>query len=59
MAAYTDESADWLDQLLVYLSGNMAFVRNFFAKHLPKRIPNTPEGTYLNWIDAHALGMDP
>lgn len=58
MAAYTDEGADWLDQLLTYLSGNMAFVRNFCAKHLPELIPNTPEGTYLNWIDARALGMD-
>lgn len=58
MAAYTDEGAAWLDQLLTYLSGNMAFVRDFCAKHLPELIPNTPEGTYLNWIDARALGMD-
>lgn len=57
MAAY-QQGEDWLEQLLVYLSGNMAFLRDFCAEHLPELVPNTPEATYLNWVDARALGMD-
>ena len=57
MAAY-EQGEEWLDQLLVYLSGNMRFIREFCAEHLPELKPNTPEATYLCWIDASALGMD-
>lgn len=57
MAAY-EQGEEWLNQLLVYLSGNMRFIREFCAEHLPELKPNTPEATYLCWIDASALGMD-
>ena len=57
MAAY-EQGEEWLDQLLVYLSGNMRFIREFCAEHLPELKPNAPEATYLCWIDARALGMD-
>ena len=48
----------WLDELLVYLADNMRFIRSFCAERLPELKPNTPEATYLNWVDARALGMD-
>ena len=57
IAAYTG-GQEWLDQLLVYLSGNMQFIRDFCAQRIPELKPNTPEATYLNWIDARALGLD-
>ena len=57
IAAYTD-GEDWLEQLRVYLSGNMQFIRDFCAQRIPELKPNTPEATYLNWIDARALGLD-
>lgn len=57
MAAY-DKGEEWLDQLLVYLEGNMKFIRDYCAAHLPKLVPNDPEATYLCWIDAGALGME-
>lgn len=57
MAAY-EQGEEWLEQLLVYLSGNMRFIRDFCADRLPELKPNTPEATYLNWIDASALGLD-
>ncbi len=57
MEAYA-HGEEWLDQLLVYLSDNMRFIREFCAKHLPELKPNTPEATYLCWIDARALGMN-
>ena len=57
MAAY-EKGEEWLDQLLVYLADNMRFIRSFCAERLPELKPNTPEATYLCWIDASALGMD-
>ena len=57
MAAYQN-GQEWLDQLLVYLGDNMRFIREFCGEHLPELKLSTPEATYLNWIDASALGMD-
>ena len=57
MEAYT-HGEEWLEELLVYLSENMRFIRSFCAERLPELKPNTPEATYLCWIDARALGMD-
>ncbi len=57
IAAYT-QGEEWLEQLLTYLSGNMDFIRTFCRERIPQLKPNTPEATYLNWIDARALGLD-
>lgn len=57
IAAYTD-GEEWLEQLLVYLSGNMQLIRDFCKERIPELKPNTPEATYLNWIDARALGLE-
>jgi cystathionine beta-lyase len=48
---------DWLDQLLVYLSGNVDFLRSFLEKELPQVKLIEPEATYLLWLDMSALGM--
>lgn len=57
MEAYA-HGEKWLEELLIYLSGNMRFIRNFCAERLPVLKPNTPEATYLCWIDARGLGMN-
>lgn len=49
--------ADWLDQLLVYLSGTLDYMEEYFAKHIPQIRMIRPEGTYLVWLDCRALGM--
>lgn len=49
---------DWLDQLLVYLSGNLDLLRDFLGQHLPEIRMIEPEGTYLVWLDFRALRMD-
>ena len=36
----------------------MAFIREFCAQRIPELKPNTPEATYLNWIDARELGLE-
>jgi cysteine-S-conjugate beta-lyase len=56
IAAY-DHGALWLDELLVYLQAN----RDHLALTLPALIPglkiNTPEATYMSWVDFRALNL--
>jgi cystathionine beta-lyase len=55
-AAYR-EGADWLDELLVYLEGNVNLVERFLAERLPRIGLVRPEGTYLALLDCRALGL--
>ena len=56
-AAYAGGEA-WLEELLAYLRGNVAYVRDFLAEHLPQVRLVEPEATYLLWLDFRALGLD-
>ncbi len=47
----------WLDQLLHYLQGNRDWACRFVAEHLPQLGAQTPEGTYLLWLDCRRLGL--
>lgn len=49
---------DWLDQLLVYLTGNIQFIRDFLEREMPRIKAIWPEGTYLMWLDFRALDME-
>jgi cystathionine beta-lyase len=55
-AAYR-HGEEWLEQLLVYLKGNIDFVHDYCRENIPKIKPNIPESTYLIWIDCSELGM--
>ncbi|WP_461256564.1 MalY/PatB family protein [Treponema sp. R80B11-R83G3] len=55
-AAYQD-GAQWLEQLIDYLAGNIAFLKTYLSKHIPKIKLIEPEGTYLAWLDFNALGI--
>lgn len=55
-AAY-DECEDWLDELLVYLHGNVEYVRSFIPKNVPVVRTVRQEGTYLMWLDFRGLGF--
>ena len=55
-AAY-DEGAPWLDALLLYLQGNLSYVKERLANSLPKARLIEPEGTYLLWVDFSAYGV--
>ncbi|MDR0858520.1 MAG: pyridoxal phosphate-dependent aminotransferase [Oscillospiraceae bacterium] len=55
-AAY-ENGAEWLDELLVYLAGNIAFVRNFLRDNLSNVKLIEPEGTYLLWLDFREFGL--
>lgn len=55
-AAY-EGGGEWLDQLISYLAGNLALVRDFCKKRVPQIQLVEPEGTYLAWLDCRELGM--
>jgi cystathionine beta-lyase len=55
-AAY-EGGGEWLDALMEYLNGNLAFMRDFLRERLPELKLVEPEGTYLVWVDFSALGM--
>jgi cystathionine beta-lyase len=56
IAAY-NHGAAWLDDLLIYLQAN----RDHLAATLPELSPgvkiNTPEATYMSWVDFRALNL--
>jgi cystathionine beta-lyase len=56
-AAYAQGEA-WLDELKTYLNGNLVFLREFIRARIPSVRLVEPEGTYLVWLDFHALGLD-
>jgi cystathionine beta-lyase len=56
-AAYT-QGAAWLDELLVYLEGNLELLERFLAERVPRIRFIRPEGTYLALMDCRALEME-
>ena len=56
-AAY-NEGDEWLEQLLVYLQGNLNFLIDYFETRIPRIKVIKPEGTYLIWLDCRDLGME-
>jgi cysteine-S-conjugate beta-lyase len=55
-AAY-NYGEEWLDQLLVYLSGNYSLLDDFFKTHIAKVKVIPAEATYLIWLDFRELGL--
>ena len=55
-AAY-ETGREWLEELKVYLKGNLDFARAYLEENLPQIKLIEPEGTYLIWLDCRALGL--
>jgi bifunctional pyridoxal-dependent enzyme with beta-cystathionase and maltose regulon repressor activities len=55
--AYT-RAEGWLDELLQLLKTNHELIKAYCAKHIPKITVFPLEGTYLQWLDFRAFGMD-
>lgn len=58
VAAYQD-GENWLEQVRDYLDGNVAYVKDFVARHLPKARMADAQGTYLVWLDFREYEADP
>lgn len=56
-AAYR-HGGEWLDRLMEYLGGNLAFLKEFIAGNMARVKVIEPEATYLVWLDFREYGMD-
>ncbi len=56
IAAY-NHGAPWVDELMVYLQGNLDVIDAFIKKEMPSVTLMKPEGTYLAWMDFRKLGL--
>jgi cystathionine beta-lyase len=56
-AAY-NEGEEWLEQLLLYLDENFAFMKHFLDKELQPAKFVVPQGSYLAWVDFRAYGYE-
>ena len=55
-AAYAHGEA-WLEELLVYLEGNVEFTDEYLRKNLPSVKMVRPEATYMVWLDFNGTGL--
>jgi cystathionine beta-lyase len=55
-AAY-DHGEEWLVQLLEYIEGNLEYLEQHVAEHIPQLTVVRPEGTYLVWLDCRRLQL--
>ncbi len=51
-------AAPWLDEAVRVIDGNHRLMKEFCAERLPMLRVFPLEGTYLQWVDCRALGMD-
>ncbi|WP_372752751.1 MalY/PatB family protein [Labilibaculum sp.] len=58
MQAGYEKGAEWLDELMEYLEGNVNFLRSYIEKNMPKIKLVEPEATYLLWLDCRSLGIN-
>ena len=53
-----EEAEAWLDEAIQVILKNSEVVQSFFAENYPKVTTYLPEGTYVQWLDFSALGLD-
>lgn len=56
VSAYT-ESDEWLEELVVYLKGNLDFIKSRL-KNMPNIKALSTESTFLIWLDCHKMSLD-
>jgi len=56
IAAYNN-GAEWLNQMLSYVEGNIQFVDEYLKKNLPKIHAVIPEASFLIWLDFRELNL--
>lgn len=64
LGAYSDEGAEWADELCQVLSGNVAYACDYIAQHFPGVSVARPQGTYMllldcsDWCSQHGKTID-
>ena len=49
----------WYKELMKYLAGNAAFIKNFVNENIPNVKVTDLQGTYLMWLNFNGLGLAP
>lgn len=49
----------WLEAVMDYVAGNLQFLKDYAAEHIPGMKVIEPEGTYLVWVDCSKVTKDP
>ena len=47
----------WRQQMLGYVEGNIEFIEDFCAQHIPQIRPIRPQASFLVWLDCRGLGL--
>lgn len=58
MEAAYNHGAEWLDELMAYVKGNLEHMKHTFRDSLPQIKVLEPEGTYLVWTDFRGFGLN-
>ena len=56
MAAFR-HGENWRKQMLGYVEGNIEFIEDFCAQHIPQIRPIRPQASFLVWLDCRGLGL--
>lgn len=48
----------WRREMVSYVEGNINYVTDYCARHLPQIKPWRPQASFLVWLDCRALGLD-
>ncbi len=56
VAAFAEESDEWLDGLLATLDENRRLLASLLAEHVPEARYRIPDAGYLAWVDLSGLG---
>lgn len=52
-----NEGEPWRREMLRYVEGNIDYVIDYCARHLPQVRPLRPQASFLVWLDCRALGL--
>ena len=58
-AALSDEGAEWLEQAVDYIAGNVELVERFVAENMPLLGVVRPQASYLIFVDCRRLNLSP
>lgn len=56
VAAYRN-GEEWRRQLIRYIEGNVNFIMDYCARHLPAIRPLRPQASFLVWLDCRGLNL--
>ena len=56
MAAFR-HGENWRKQMLGYVEGNIEFIEDFCAQHIPQIRPIRPQASFLVWLDCRGLDL--